>query len=155
MARAVDATRGGEADDGRIDLGPGASIEPSRVQVSYVRSSGPGGQSVNKVATKVQMRISVTDVVGLSGAARDRLRSLAGRRLTTGDEIVLNCGASRSQSDNRRTCFDRLRRLVQAARVAPKVRRKTKPTRASKKRRIEGKRRRGDVKRGRGGSWDS
>ena len=134
---------------GRIELAPGAWARESDLRFTFVRSSGPGGQSVNKLSTKAQLRIAVTAIKGLDGAARDRLRALAGRRLVGDDELLLTTDAHRSQQANRRTCLDRLASLVGEAAVAPAPRRPTKPTRASVTRRLETKRRKSQQKQAR------
>lgn len=119
------------------------------VEISFIRSAGPGGQNVNKVATAAQLRFRISDS-GLDEAGRQRLRRLAGRRLTDRDEIVLVARSHRTQEGNRRDALDRLEALLEAARRAPVPRRATKPTRASKEKRLAGKVRSGRIKQLRG-----
>ena len=127
--------------EGALELGPGAWVEPGAVRFAFSRSSGPGGQAVNKLSTKAELRIAVDSIVGLSPQALARLRTLAGQRLTQGDELVLVASTSRSQLDNKQACLERLRALVVEAIDVPKPRKPTKPSRASVKRRLDDKRR--------------
>lgn len=122
-------------------------IPESEYTLSYVRSPGPGGQNVNKVATACELRFFVGATSLLDEAGKARLRALAGRRLTREDEIVLEAHRHRSQEANRRDAIARLEQLVEQARHVPKPRKKTRPSRAAKARRLEGKRLRKDVKR--------
>lgn len=119
-------------------------------QISFIRSAGPGGQNVNKVATAAQLRFSIADCTGLDAASLQRLRKLAGRRLTDGDEILIVARNHRTQEGNRRDAWERLTALIEAAMKAPVPRRATKPTRASRERRLTGKVRAGQTKRMRG-----
>ena len=125
-------------------------IPESEYTLSYVRSPGPGGQNVNKVATACELRFFVGATSLLDERGKARLRVLAGRRLTRGDEIVLEAHRHRSQEDNRRDAIARLEELIRQARHVPKPRKKTKPSRAAKARRLEGKRLHKDKKRMRG-----
>jgi len=119
-------------------------------QVSFIRSAGPGGQNVNKVATAAQLRFRLADCPGLDEASAGRLRKLAGRRLTDSDEILIVARNHRTQEGNRRDAWERLTALVEAALKAPVPRRATKPTRASRERRLSGKVRAGQTKKMRG-----
>jgi ribosome-associated protein len=139
---------------GTLDLAPGVSAPAGAVRMQFVRSGGPGGQNVNKLNTKAQLWIEVDRIVGLSSAALVRLRNLAGGRLTRQGEIHISAEAERSQEANRQEVLDRLREMIIQARIEPKARRKTRPSRASKQRRLESKRRRGQVKSSRHGGGD-
>jgi ribosome-associated protein len=120
------------------------------LRASYSSSSGPGGQNVNKRATKCQLRIALVDLA-LTPAQLARLETLASMYTTTMGELLITSDEHKSQERNRDECIHRLRTLVQRAMIAPKIRKKTKPTRGSKERRITEKKRRGDVKRLRSG----
>ena len=122
------------------------SIDESEIEESFVRSSGPGGQNVNKLSTAVQLRFDVRHSPSLPGDVRHRLEILAGKRLTRDGVIVITAQQHRTQERNRQDAIDRLVELIRQAAVRPKPRRPTRPTRASKVRRLEGKKRRGQVK---------
>ena len=134
-----------------IELAPGVFAPAGAVRLQYARSGGPGGQNVNKLNTKAELWVEVDAIQGLRDAARARLRALAGTRLTKFGEIHITSETARSQEANRQAAFDRLRELILRAQVEPKLRKKTKPSKAAKRRRLEHKRRRGEVKRHRGG----
>jgi len=125
---------------------PGVWIAPSSVRFQYARSRGPGGQNVNKVNTKAELWVPLAEIYGLSPAAMGRLRAMAGKRLTDAGEIHIASDAERSQEANRLATLVRLRALLAAAKFEPKPRRKTKPTRSSQRKRIEGKRHRAAIK---------
>ena len=129
-----------------LEIGPGVFVPESVVRFQYARSSGPGGQNVNKLNTKAELWVPVVAIVGLSERAVERLRQFAGKRLTTTGEIHIAADVERSQEANRDAVLDRLRELIIQAKREPKVRRKTKPSRAAKRKRLESKRRRGEVK---------
>ena len=122
-------------------------IPEGEYTLSYVRSPGPGGQNVNKVSSACELRFFVAATSLLDEDGKSRLRALAGRRLTQNDEIVLEAHRHRSQEANRRDAIGRLVDLVVQARHIPKARKKTRPSRAARARRLEGKRQRKDIKR--------
>jgi ribosome-associated protein len=109
------------------------------VTLSFVRASGPGGQNVNKVASAVQLRFDLAGTSILGEPAKRRLRALAGRRVTDDGAILIIARNHRTQEANRREAFARLSELIEQAMVEPKVRRATKPTRASRERRLASK----------------
>ena len=138
-----------------IELAPGVfAVPPSALRIKYARSSGPGGQNVNKVNTKAELWIAVTALTGLRPTAVERLRTLAGSRLTRNDEIHLAGEESRSQEGNRLLILDRLREMIVRAKVEPKVRKKTKRSRGAQLRRLDSKKRRGEIKSQRRGGFD-
>lgn len=116
------------------------AIPDREYSLSFVRSPGPGGQNVNKVASACELRFPVGATGLLDAAGKERLRRLAGRRLTQDDEILIVAHRHRSREDNRRDALTRLASLILHARQAPIVRKPTRPTRASRARRLEGKR---------------
>jgi ribosome-associated protein len=122
------------------------SIDDSEIEESFVRSSGPGGQNVNKLSTAVQLRFDVRGSPSLPNDVAIRLMRLAGRRMTKDGVLVLIAQNHRTQERNRAEAQDRLVALIQEAAVKPIQRRATKPTKASKERRIEGKKRRSGIK---------
>jgi ribosome-associated protein len=126
------------------------SLDESELEFHFVRSPGPGGQNVNKVATACQLRFDVAGSPSLPEPVKARMRAVAGKRLTTAGVLVITANRFRSQAQNREDAINRLVELIRRAATVPKPRRATKPTRASKRRRVESKRRRGEVKRARG-----
>ena len=134
---------------------PDVSIPDEEFEWKFIRSSGPGGQNVNKVASAVQLRFLLPRNTSLPTAARNRLRRMAGQKLIDDGSILICARSERSQEQNRRDALERLAELIRAALIEPKVRKKTRPTRASKERRMESKKRRGTTKQGRGArSWE-
>ncbi|HMN45560.1 MAG TPA: alternative ribosome rescue aminoacyl-tRNA hydrolase ArfB [Povalibacter sp.] len=133
-------------------MSPAPSLQPpdAALDIRFIRAGGPGGQNVNKVASAVQLRCDLKAWPQLPDRIRARLRTLAGRRLTDEDVIVISAQRFRTQEHNRRDAFERLDELIARASIEPKVRRATKPTRASKERRLEGKQQRSQVKSARG-----
>jgi ribosome-associated protein len=129
-----------------MELAPGVRVPESAVRFQFARSSGPGGQNVNKVNTKAELWVPVGALRGLSDRAIVRLRALAGRRLTTSDEIHIAADTERSQESNRAATLERLRELLIQAMREPKARRKTKPSKGARQRRLESKRRRAETK---------
>ena len=126
------------------------SIEDWEFSETFVRSSGPGGQNVNKVSTAVELRFEAERSPSLTEAVKRRLKRLAGWRWNSEGAIVLQVQDTRSQAQNREIARERLADLVRAALVVPKRRVPTKPTYGSVRRRLEGKKVRGAVKEGRG-----
>ena len=123
------------------------SIDEREIEESFVRASGPGGQNVQKVATAVQLRFDVRHSPSLTDDVRARLERLAGARLTRDGVLVIIAQRHRTQARNREDARERLIDLIRRAAVAPLKRRPTKPTRASRERRIEAKKRRAGLKR--------
>ena len=129
-----------------VELAPRVTAPASAMRWQYARSSGPGGQNVNKVNTKAEVWIPIGAIAGLSGRAAGRLRSLAGKRLTSSDEIHIAADTERTQEGNRSAVMQRLRELLIEAMYEPKLRRKTKPSRGARQRRLDAKRRRSETK---------
>jgi ribosome-associated protein len=115
------------------------AIPDDELSVSFMRSSGPGGQNVNKVASAVQLRFDLGGSAVLSAEVKTRLRTLSGRRVTADGALLIVARNHRSQDQNRREAEERLAELIRRALVPPKPRRPTEPTRASRQRRLEGK----------------
>ena len=131
------------------------AIADDEFEWKFIRSSGPGGQNVNKVASAVQLRFLLPTNTSLPVSVRNRLRRLAGQKLNDDGSILISARSARSQEQNRREALERLADLIRAAMVEPKLRKKTRPTRASQERRIESKKRRSSTKLQRGGrAWD-
>jgi len=126
-------------------------IPQDRLRIRYVRSGGPGGQNVNKVATKADVRFRVADADWIPGPWRERLRQQQARRINARGELVIVSSRYRTRQRNLEDCLEKLARLLERARKIPKKRRSTRPTVASKERRLETKRQRSKLKRGRRG----
>jgi ribosome-associated protein len=122
------------------------TIDESELDEDFVRSSGPGGQNVNKLATAVQLRFDARRSPSLPNDVAVRLMGLAGKRLTKDGVIVITAQSHRTQEANRRDARDRLIAMIRQAAVAPVKRRATKPTRASREKRLESKKHRGSIK---------
>ena len=122
-------------------------LPPDELHFDFVRSSGPGGQNVNKVATAVQLRFNVRETLFLSADVRDRLMKIARNRMNSAGEIMIEAHRFRTQQRNREDAMERLLQMIEKALVQPKTRRKSRPTAASKVRRLEEKRRRSGIKR--------
>jgi ribosome-associated protein len=136
-------------------IAPGIVISDEELEWKFIRSSGPGGQNVNKVASAAQLRFLLPQNASLPVAARNRLRRLAGQKLVDDGTILFKSMSERTQEANRRVALERLEALIRAAMIEPKIRKKTRPTKASKERRIDSKKRRGSTKQSRGShGWD-
>ena len=135
---------------------PDIVIPDEQLEWKFIRSSGPGGQNVNKVSSAAQLKFLLPQNSSLPVNVRNRLRRLAGQKLIDDGSILFKSMSERSQEGNRRAALGRLEALIRAALVEPKIRKKTRPTKASKERRIDSKKRRGATKSGRGsaGGWD-
>jgi ribosome-associated protein len=134
-----------------IELGPGVWTDREQLRFGFSRASGPGGQNVNKVNTKTELRLSLRALHGLSDRALGRLRVLAGRKLMADGDLMFTADTERTQESNRRACLEKLRSLLAQSLVEPKVRRKSKPSKGSKLRRLDGKKKQGEKKKAR--SW--
>jgi ribosome-associated protein len=129
-----------------IRITPSIAIREDEIAESFLRASGPGGQNVNKVETAVQLRFDVGQSPSLAEDVKRRLERLAGSRLTRERVLVITAQRHRTRERNRADALERLVELIRRAAVPPKPRRPTRPTLASKKRRLESKKRRGTIK---------
>jgi ribosome-associated protein len=134
----------------QIVVTPEITIDDSELDEQFVQASGPGGQNVNKVATAVQLRFDVKRSPSLSSYVKNRLRTLSGRRMTQDGVLVIDARQFRSQDRNREDARARLIELIREAAERPKIRRPTRPTLGSKKRRLESKGKRAQIKKARG-----
>jgi ribosome-associated protein len=132
----------------RTDVSPAFSIDPDAIEETFILASGPGGQRVNKVATAVQLRCDVFKL-GLAPPVYQRLKQLAGSRMTSGGEIVITARTHRTQEANREEARAKLAELVAKAHVRPEKRVKTRPSRAAKAKRVDEKKGRGAIKQAR------
>jgi ribosome-associated protein len=130
-----------------IRVTPAVAIDETELHFDFVRASGPGGQNVNKVATAVQLRFDAAHSPSLPDEVRRRLVRIAGKRVTGEGVLLITARRHRTQQKNRDDAVGRLVELVRKAAVVPKRRRRTRPTRASKERRLVEKRRKGEIKR--------
>ena len=133
-----------------ISITDSITLDEDELEFSFIRASGPGGQNVNKVSSAVQMRFDARRSSSLSNDVSVRLQKLAGSRLTLDGVIVITANRFRTQEMNKKDATERLVELIAKAAVAPVKRRPTKPTKAAKERRLEGKARRSSVKAMRG-----
>ncbi len=129
-----------------LEIAPGVAIEDAELDERFVRASGPGGQNVNKVATAVELRFDAARSPAIAPEVLIRLRALAGSRMNDEGILLIDARSFRTQTQNREDARVRLKALVRRALVAPRKRRRTKPTAASKERRLTAKRRRSETK---------
>ena len=125
---------------------PAIAIDELELEERFVRSSGPGGQNVNKVSTAVELRFNLAANTSIPDYARAKLKRLAGRRLTLDGVIIIQADRFRSQEQNRSDARERLKDLIAEALIVQKKRIKTKPSRSAKERRVDSKTTRGHVK---------
>jgi ribosome-associated protein len=129
-----------------IQVTPDIQIHENEMTFDFIRASGPGGQNVNKVSTAVQLRFNARQSGGLAPDVYYRLKKLAGKRLTEDGVLIIQARRFRSQEKNRQDALDRLVALIREAAQKPKPRKKTRPTRASKERKLAAKQLRGRLK---------
>jgi len=132
-----------------IHITPTLSIDDSEIEEKFVRASGPGGQNVNKVATAVQLRFDAGRSAAIPGDVRERLKAIAGSRMTADGVLVIDSREFRTQAQNREAARERLVELLRQASIRPKRRRKTRPSGAAKAQRLDSKKRRSTTKQGR------
>jgi ribosome-associated protein len=137
-----------------LEIGAAIRIPDEELVERFVRSSGPGGQNVNKVASAVELRFDAANSPSLPEPVKARLLARRDRRITDEGVVVISAQRFRTQERNREDARERLAALIEAATHVPKARVATRPTRASKERRLAGKRERAQVKTGRTGRWD-
>jgi ribosome-associated protein len=128
-----------------LEITPSLQIDERELQIDFIRASGPGGQNVNKVATAVQLRFDVR-ATSLPEEVKVRLIHLAGKRMTSEGVLLIEARRFRTQEQNRADAIQRFVELVRKSLVAPKARRKTKPTAAAKEQRLKAKKQRGEIK---------
>ena len=133
---------------------PNVQVPEDEFTWTYARSGGPGGQNVNKVASKATLRWDLGASSALPVDVKNRLKEQQKRFFTDAGELIITSQRHRDQEPNRQDCLEKLRAMILQALVVPKVRKKTKPSRGSKRRRLQEKRRRSDVKQGRRGPFE-
>lgn len=138
----------------QLVLSNGLRLDAAEFELSFIRASGPGGQNVNKVASAVELRWDLRGSAYLPMGVRLRLESLAGSRVTSEGVLIIQAQRHRTQERNRADAIERTLALVEQALHPPKPRKKTRPSKGSKRRRLEGKKRQGDKKRLRSRSFD-
>ena len=131
---------------GDIEVGPRVFLPSWAMRFQFARSGGPGGQNVNKLNTKAELWVRPENLRGMHPEAVRRLRDLAGKRLTREGEIHIVAETARTQEQNRAAVMEKLRELIVQAVHRPKIRRKTKPSKAAREKRLEAKKRRGEIK---------
>ena len=132
-----------------LEITPSFSIDERELQFDYIRASGPGGQNVNKTATAVQLRFDIANSPALASDIKGRLSLLAGKRVNTDSVLIIEAKRFRTQEQNREDALQRFVELVRKALVKPKSRRKTRPSKASKEKRLKAKKVKGEIKRNR------
>lgn len=132
-----------------IEITSSLSIDENEIQLDFIRSSGPGGQNVNKVSSAVQLRFNVDSSATLPDAVKARMHQLARSRITEEGVLLIEAKRFRTQEQNREDALARLIALIRQATEVPKTRRKTRPSAASQAKRIQSKKRRGEIKRSR------
>jgi len=132
-----------------IYINSALSLQNNEVTYDFIRASGPGGQNVNKVSTAVQLRFNVKNSPSINEAVKNRLIKIAGKRVSSEGILIIDARRHRSQSKNREDALNRLRELIIKSLSVPKPRRKTKPTLASKEKRLRDKKARSKIKQSR------
>ena len=129
-----------------IEITPTFQIDERELQFDFIRSAGPGGQNVNKVATAVQLRFDIANSTSLASDTKGRLIQFAGKRVNADGVLILEAKRFRTQEQNREDALQRFAELIRRALISPKTRRKTKPSAASKEKRLKGKKIKGEIK---------
>ena len=130
-----------------IEVNDRVTIDEAELQFDFIRSSGPGGQNVNKVSSGVQLRYDVKNSPSLPEEVRKRLMQMAHNRITQDGILIVEAKQYRTQEQNRQAAIERLVELIRQASKKPKIRKRTRPSKAAKRKRLEAKRRRGQIKR--------